>query len=233
MSSQSDKSFPIPSVQRLPVYFRFLKEQQNRGEVLVSCTRIAEEFGQLSVQVRKDLSITGISGRPKVGYRVDELIDAIETFLGWNEQKTAYLVGVGSLGSAILGYEGFSEHGLNIVAAFDTDPNKIGRIVHGCPVYDSQDMLKDVQDRCEHRIDIGILTVPSSVAQETASRLVQIDVKAIWNYTPVRLELPPDIICEDVKLSASFAVLSSRLNKKAPSQNPTNSPTIPHNRQDS
>ncbi|MDR0705161.1 MAG: hypothetical protein LBF88_09245, partial [Planctomycetaceae bacterium] len=72
MSIQSAKSFPIPSIQRLPVYLRFLKEQKNRGNLLISCTQIAEEFGQLSVQVRKDLAITGISGRPKVGYRINE-----------------------------------------------------------------------------------------------------------------------------------------------------------------
>ena len=211
MSTHSVKSFPLPSIQRLPVYLRFLKEQQNRGEVLVSCTRIAEEFGQLSVQVRKDLSITGITGRPKVGYRVNELIDAIEDFLGWNNKINAYLVGAGSLGSAILGYEGFTEHGLNIVAAFDVDPEKIGQVIHRCSVYD---LSKMVEMGKKGSIEIGILTVPSIAAQETASMLVGVGVQAIWNYTPVRLDLPSEVICEDVKLSASFAVLSSRLKKR-------------------
>lgn len=211
MSTHSVKSFPIPSIQRLPVYLRFLKEQKNRGEALVSCTRIAEEFGQLSVQVRKDLSITGITGRPKVGYRVSELIDAIEAFLGWNGKINAFLVGAGSLGSAILGYEGFSEHGLNIVAAFDINPEKIGKVIHRCPVYDMKEM-PDIGSK--EQIEIGILTVPSSAAQETAAMLLRVGTQAIWNYTPVRLDLPSEIICEDVKLSASFAVLSSRLKKR-------------------
>lgn len=211
MSSHSVKSFPIPSIQRLPVYLRFLREQQRRGETLVSCTRIAEEFGQLSVQVRKDLSITGITGRPKVGYRVNELIDAIEEFLGWNQKTNAFLVGAGSLGSAILGYEGFVEHGLKIVAAFDVDPSKIGQTIHDCPVYDLKEMIERGRSG---NIDIGILTVPSSAAQETASQLLQIGVRGIWNYTPVRLDVPTDIVCEEVKLSASFAVLSSRLKKR-------------------
>lgn len=211
MSTHTVKSFPIPSIQRLPVYLRFLKEQQKRGEILVSCTRIAEEFGQLSVQVRKDLSITGITGRPKVGYRVSELIDAIEDFLGWNQKTRAFLVGAGSLGSAILGYEGFVEHGLDIVAAFDISPEKINRTIHRCPVYDLKEMLSRGQ---EDHIEIGILTVPSTAAQESAAMLLQIGVRAIWNYTPVRLDLPEGIICEEVKLSASFAVLSSRLKKR-------------------
>jgi len=208
---QSVKSFPIPSIQRLPVYLRFLKEQQSRGDILVSCTRIAEEFGQLSVQVRKDLSITGISGRPKVGYRINELIDAIENFLGWNQKTNAFLIGAGSLGSAILGYEGFVEHGLNIVAAFDVDSTKIGQTIHRCPVCNLRQMLEMGRNA---NIEIGILTVPSSSAQEVANTLVQIGVRGIWNYTPIRLDIPPAIICEDVKLSASFAALSSRLKKR-------------------
>lgn len=206
----SFRPFPIPSIQRLPVYLRFLKEQRERGEVVVSCTRIAEEFGQLSVQVRKDLAITGISGRPKVGYRVIELIEAIEEFLGWNRKTDAVLVGAGSLGSAILGYEGFVEHGLNIVAAFDSDPKKVGSTIHHCPVYSIKSLL-EMGKSFDHPIEIGILTVPSGVAQEIASLLVEIGVRAIWNYTPERLELPVGMVCEDVKLSASFAVLSSRI----------------------
>lgn len=211
MSTHSVKSFPIPSIQRLPVYLRFLKEQLAKGEVLVSCTRIAEEFGQLSVQVRKDLSITGIAGRPKVGYRIDELIDAIEEFLGWNHGTNAFLVGTGSLGSAILGYGGFAEHGLNIISAFDVDSAKIGTTIHRCPVYDLKELLERGKG---NNIEIGILTVPASVAQEVANLLLPIGVRGIWNYTPTRLDLPPEIVCEEVKLSASFAVLSSRLKKR-------------------
>lgn len=212
MPISSVKSFPVPSIQRLPAYLRFLKEQRDRGDVLVSCTRIAEEFGQLSVQVRKDLSITGITGRPKVGYRIMELIDAIEDFLGWNRKTRAFLVGAGSLGSAILGYKGFVEHGLEILAAFDINPDKIGRVIRQCPVYD----LKELPARGRGaQIDIGILTVPSAAVQEVASMLCGIGVHGIWNYTPVRLDLPPEIICEEVKLSASFAVLANRLKKRA------------------
>lgn len=211
VSPHSIKSFPIPSVQRLPVYLRFLKEQRRRGEVLVSCTHIAEEFGQLSVQVRKDLSITGIAGRPKVGYRIHELIEAIEAFLGWDQKMLAFLVGAGSLGSAILGYRGFAEHGLNMVAAFDIVPEKIGKTIHGCPVYHLDEMVSMGENL---NIDVGILTVPAKAAQNATSLLLRIGVRGLWNYTPARLELPADVVCEEVKLSASFAVLSSRLKKR-------------------
>lgn len=202
------KSYPIPSVQRLPVYLRFLEEQQKKGETLISCTQIADEFRQLSVQVRKDLSITGISGRPKVGYNINELIDSIKVFLGWDKKINAFLVGAGNLGNAILGYERFAEHGLNIIAAFDTDPRKIGQEIHRRPVYD----MKEIQERGKGAdVRVGILTVSPSAAQAAANALVLLGVQAIWNYTPVKLDLSPKIICEDIKFSSSFAVLSSRL----------------------
>jgi len=204
------RTLPLPSIQRLPVYLRFLKEQRDRGEYVVSCTRIAEEFGQLSVQVRKDLSITGIIGRPKVGYRISELIEAIEDFLGWNTKTTACLVGAGSLGKAILGYEGFVEHGLDIRCAFDVAPNVVGTTIHGRPVYNISELEKIGH---QHQFVVGILTVPAVAAQRAATLLLEVGVRAFWNYTPARLELPPDIICENVKLSASFAVLSCRMKR--------------------
>ena len=202
------KNYPVPSIQRLPVYLRFLKEQRLRGETGVSCTKIAEELGQLSVQVRKDLAITGISGRPKVGYKIDDLINAVEEFLGWNSKTRAFLVGAGSLGSAILGYQGFSSFGLEVVAAFDTNREKLGTTIHGCPVHHIDELTCMGLDK---KIDIGILTVPASSAAAVAKLLVDVGVRGIWNYTPVRLELPEHIVCEQVKLSASFAVLSRAL----------------------
>jgi len=205
------RNFPVPSIQRLPVYLRFLKEQRDRGESVVSCTRIAEEFGQLSVQVRKDFSITGIIGRPKVGYKITALIDAIEDFLGWNTKTSACLVGAGSLGKAILGYRGFAEHGLDIRCAFDVAPEVIGTMIHGCPVHSISEM-KTIGT--QHQFVVGILTVPAPAAQKTANILLEIGVQAFWNYTPVQLELPQGVICENVKLSASFAVLSRRMKSK-------------------
>jgi len=211
--SEVIKNYPIPSIQRLPIYLRFLKEQRLQGETGVSCTQIADELGQLSVQVRKDLSITGISGRPKVGYRIADLIDAIEVFLGWDKTTRAFLVGAGSLGSAILGYSGFASFGLQIIAAFDIDPDKLGKMIHGCPIHPIDEIIGMGLDA---KIDVGILTVPADAAQSVAKRLVEVGVRGIWNYTPIRLELPDHVACEQVKLSASFAVLSRTMISKQP-----------------
>lgn len=207
------KNLPVPSIQRLPTYLRLLEAAKVRGERVVSCTRIAEELGQQSVQVRKDLAITGVTGRPKVGYRVDELIDAIKRLLGWNRETNAFLVGVGNLGSAILNYRGFVVHGLNIVGVFDANPQLWGKEVKGRRVLPFDMMLDHALELQSQDVDIemGIITCPAFAAQEVADMLLKVGVRAIWNYAPATLELPQHIICENVKLSESFAVLTNRM----------------------
>lgn len=202
------KGYPSPSLQRLPLYLRQLKQYQREGVEKASCTRIAQDLGLISVQVRKDLSMTGIAGRPKVGYNIDELINRIESFLGWDKQRKAVLVGAGALGGAILGYAGFVEHGLSICAAFDVDKNKIGTSIRSCPVYSLDDLEKFVE---QNQIVIGIITVPQSVAQLVTDKMVKAGIRAIWNYSPVRLNVPSNVVCETVQLSSSFAVLSSKV----------------------
>lgn len=208
------KNQPAPSIQRLPSYLRLLETVKRRGERVVSCTYIAEELGQQSVQVRKDLAITGVTGRPKVGYRVDELVAAIKSCLGWDRKTNAFLVGVGNLGTAILNYEGFVVHGLNIAGVFDANPDLRGRSINGHQVLAVGDMAKTAKTfKTENgaAIALGIITVPGFAAQQVADKLVSVGVRAIWNYAPVTLELPPDVVCENVKLSESFAVLTNRM----------------------
>lgn len=215
MPTDTVKGFPIPSVRRLPLYLRLLRELRAEGNEAVSCTQISESLDLGTVQVRKDLAMTGIVGRPKVGYQIPELINAIETFLGWKNTRDAFLVGAGSMGSALLGYEGFNESGLNIVAAFDADPAKIGTRIHDKEVL-AWETFHDLAQRMH--ILIGILTVPASVAQEVTNAMILAGVRAIWNYTPAKLEVPPSIVVEDVRLSSSLAMLSSRLTQLLESQ---------------
>ena len=202
------KTAPLPSVRRLPTYLRFLMTLKAAGREVVSCTHIGDELGVGSIQVRKDLAVTGIVGKPKVGYSVTQLICAIEDFLGWNNTSDTVLVGAGSLGAALLGYGGFKEFGLNLVAGFDVDPAKIGTQIHGREIF-ALERLHDLVPRMH--VLIGVLTVPASVAQDTANYMILSGLRAIWNYTPVKLDVPESVIVEDVKLSASLAVLSSRL----------------------
>ena len=136
----------------------------------VSCSVIGRDLNLVPVQVRKDLQYTGIIGKPKTGYSVAELIQAIETFLGWNNINEAFLVGAGNLGTALLGHERFSKFGLRIVAAFDTDPSKIGLWIHDKAVL-PLDKLTDLAQRMS--IHLGIITTPAEVAQAVADEMVK------------------------------------------------------------
>jgi redox-sensing transcriptional repressor len=202
------KTAPLPSVRRLPAYLRLLYELRARGRDVVSCTHIADDLGVVSVQVRKDLAITGIVGKPKVGYHIPELIAAIEEFLGWNNTRDAFLVGSGCLGVALLGYEGFGEFNLNVLAGFDIDRAKIGTRIHGKDIF-AMEKLPNLVKRMH--VLIGILTVPAAAAQEAADAMILAGIRGIWNYTPVKLRVPDCVVVEDVKLAASLAALSSRL----------------------
>lgn len=208
MTDSEIKAAPVPSVRRLPAYLRLLYTLQSQGRDVVSCTHIADDLGLVSVQVRKDLALTGIVGKPKVGYQIPELIASIEGFLGWANTKDAFLIGAGSLGSALLGYEGFKEFNLNVLAGFDSNPAKVGTQIHGKEIF-AMDRLPDLVQRMH--VLIGIIAVPAAAAQDVATLMVLAGMRAIWNYTPVQLHVPESVIVEDVKLAASLAVLSSRL----------------------
>ena len=208
MKPDAIQNIPRPALQRLPSYRRFLKEWARQGNASVSCTDIANALGQDPTQVRKDIAITGIVGKPKVGYLVAELTAAIESFLGWDNVTDAFLVGAGHLGAALLGYEDFGNYGLNIVAAFDVDPRKIGSEIHGRTVL-GLEKLGDLAERMH--VHIGIVTVPAAAAQSTANLMIMAGIRAIWNFTPVKIDVPTDIIVENVDLRASLAILTSRL----------------------
>jgi redox-sensing transcriptional repressor len=174
----------------------------------ISGTVIAQELNLEPIQVRKDLAITGIVGKPKKGYPVEELVRAIERYLGWDQQRDAVLVGAGNLGSALMGYQEFRRHGLHIVAAFDTDPQKVGGQVHGVPVRHMQDLEASIKDL---HAEIAILTVPSPHAQVMAETLVRAGITSIWNFTNTKLKVPDDIVVQREDLSSGYALLSVQM----------------------
>ena len=202
------KVVPEPTLRRLPLYHRFLKQVQDEGREGVSCTHIGQALGLDPTQVRKDIEATGAVGRPKVGYVVRELVDSIEKFLGWDNITEAFLIGAGSLGAALLGYGRFQQCGLNIVAAFDTDPKKIGQKIHDRHILPLK-KLPNLMQRMH--IHIGIITVPAAVAQEVANLLVDGGVRAIWNFAPLRLKVPDSVIVHNEDLYCSLAALSQKL----------------------
>jgi redox-sensing transcriptional repressor len=206
-------AFTIPqaSLRRLPQYHYFLVQLAQTGITQVSCSVIGQALNCIPVQVRKDLQYTGIVGRPKTGYPVHSLIHSIETFLGWNSVNEAFLVGVGNLGTALLGHERFTSFGLRIMAAFDTDPAKIGTRICQKPVL-SFDKLPDLARRMSIRL--GIITTPAEAAQTVADAMLAGGILAIWNFAPVRLRVPETISVHNEDLYSSLASLSWQLARR-------------------
>jgi redox-sensing transcriptional repressor len=203
------KAIPEPTLRRLPVYYQYLKKMQSEKKLdYISCTQIGQALSVQPIQVRKDLEITDAVGKPKLGYGVRELISTIEEFLGWNNTTDAYLVGVGNLGSALLDYQGFRDYGLNIVAAFDVDEEKVGTEIGGKKVIHVTKLPYMIK---RMKIKIGILTVPAHHAQELADIMVKAGISALWNFSPVKINVPPGIVVQHENLAASLVVLSKKL----------------------
>lgn len=205
---RSIKLASLPTIKRLPSYLHVIENVQKEGHQFISGTVIAEELDLEPIQVRKDLAITGIVGRPRIGFPVEELIDAIYRFLHWDHQHRAIVVGAGSLATALMGYTEFTRRGLSIVAGFDVDQTKIGSVINGKPVY----AIDEIDARLPTLgASIAVLTVPSSSAQDVAERVIAAGITAIWNFTNVKLKVPDGIIVQKEDLSSGYAVLSVKI----------------------
>lgn len=193
----------------MPNYLQHLKEMYAAGKTEVSAPYLANVFGFTEIQVRKDLaSVSSIQGKPKVGFKITTLIVDIENVLGYSNKNKAVLVGAGSLGHALLGFTGFSEYGIEIVAAFDANEDKIGTTVAGRPVL----AMDELRSFCvENNVTIGIITVPPIAAQRVCDQLVASDIKAIWNFAQLHLNVPEDCLVQNENLAASLALLFKHL----------------------
>lgn len=197
------------TISRLPKYLRYVKQMIERGEENISSTKMAEALCLNAIQVRKDLAlISPVSGRPKLGFSAQELVVALEEFLGCNNVKDALLVGVGGLGRTLLAYEGFKNYGLNIVAAFDIKSELMNKKINDINIF-PMSKLSDIAERLS--IKMGIITVPASTAQAVADKMVESGIMAIWNFAPTHLKLPDNIAVKNEDLAASLAVLSREL----------------------
>ncbi len=201
------RDIPEISLQRLPIYLNYLKSLPE-GDKYISSGAIAAALGMGEVLVRKDLAYTSSSGRPKVGYVRAELIAAIEEYLGCNKKKNAVLVGVGGLGSALLSYGGFSKYGIDIVEAFDSDPEKIGTTVGGKAVRGDDELASAVN---KYGALLAIVAVPAVAAQQVCDCLAASGVNGILNFAPVQLKAPENVVVRNIDVAASLAILASLL----------------------
>ena len=194
-------------LKRLPSYLAYLKGLPEGTATHISATALANALGMGEVQVRKDLAMVSDGGRPKVGYLREALIDDIEQFLGYDNTTDAVIIGAGKLGQALMGYKGFDEYGLNILAAFDRNP-KMEMTDDGKPVYTMDKLEKFCRS---HKVLMGIITVPGEGAQEVCDQLIACGIKAVWSFAPTHLEVPSHILVQYENMATSLAVLSMHL----------------------
>ncbi len=206
------KGLRLPTIRRFPKYLRVLWELTSLGRDVVSSEKIAEKLNIDPIKVRKDLSFTGIIGKPKIGYSIPLLIKGIERLIKPNDQTNVIIIGAGSLGSALLGYSGFEKHGFNVLAAFDSDPDKIGTTIHNKPVFDINQLTELTKI---YNNDIGVLCVPENVAQQMATMLVNAGIRAIWNFTYAELKVPDYVSVLHEDLASSLVMLSVNMKRNS------------------
>lgn len=207
-SSINNWNIPEPALRRLPWYLAYIKLLKKKGQTHVSSTQIAKKINVSSTQIAKDLSYVKIGGKTRVGYEIAALIEVLEQFLGFTSQHRAIVLGVGSLGGALLSDSGLEQYGLKIFAGFDVNQNIIGTKINNIPIYDVATFAKQNK---RLKADIGILTVPPDNAQEMADFLIENGIRAIWNFTPFRIRVPENIVLQNTSLYAHLAVMFNRL----------------------
>lgn len=202
-----DKKISKSVLKRLPGYLAYLKGIQDAESPYISATALAAALGMGEVQVRKDLAMVSDGGRPKIGYLREALIDDIEQFLGYDNTTDAVLIGAGKLGQALLGYRGFDEYGLNILAGFDVKP-AMAQTENGKPILP----MEQLESFCRsHKVLMGIITVPEQHAQAVCDQMVRCGIKAIWTFAPTHLEVPDNVMVHNENMANSLAVLSMHL----------------------
>lgn len=204
---------PQATIARLPVYLRSLVFLANKGEQIISSEGLAQLAGTNAAQLRKDLSYLGEFGTRGVGYEVDQLINEMSKWLGLLRDRTVVIVGLGRLGGALVGYQGFSQKGFKVVGAFDRDPSKIGMSVDGVSIKHVNE-LDSVIANVPGGVDIGIIATQAPSAQGVANRMVNAGIKAIINFAPITIEVPDDVVLRQVDLSVELQILSYYLQKE-------------------
>lgn len=199
---------PEPTLRRLPWYLAYLTTLHAQNVEYVSTTRIAEDLKVAPSQIAKDLSFLGLRGKTRIGYSVDELEDTLRRFLGFAQRHNAVMLGVGSLGAALMADSGLQRYGLNIVAGIDINKGIIGTPINGVPVY-SPSALSELVGKL--KVTIGIIAVPVECAQDVADGLVEAGIKAIWNFTPTRIAVPDGVVITNTSIYSHLAVMYNRL----------------------
>ena len=208
-----EKHIAESTVRRLSLYLRFLEQAAVRGQQTISSDTLAEDGGTTSAQVRKDLSFFGSFGKRGRGYDVAELVSQLQDILGLGREWKVYIVGAGKIGSALVSYRGFAQRGFRVLGVYDTNPQLIGRMVDGVGI---RSMAQLEHDAARELPDIAVLTVPAEFAQQVAERVVAAGVRAIMNFAPAPLHVPPSITVRSVNMALELEGLAYALVHREP-----------------
>jgi redox-sensing transcriptional repressor len=188
-----------------------LEDFEHRGLTTISSEELANRGGTTSAQVRKDLSFFGSFGKRGLGYSVPELAGRLREILGLGREWRVVIIGAGKIGAALVQYRGFRQRGFTILAAYDNNPDKIGKQLEGLPVRDIQHIERDI---ARDKPDIVVLTAPGDDAQTLVDRVAKAGVKAILNFAPVQLHAPTDVAIKNVNMAMELEGLSFALTNR-------------------
>jgi redox-sensing transcriptional repressor len=201
---------PLPTLRRLPLYYRRLRQAAEDHIRVISSEELGRSVGSSAAQVRKDLSYLPEVGRAGIGYDVVSLAAYLEDYLGLVNDKEAVLAGVGNLGRALALYPGFKDYGLQIVALFDSDVTKIGKLVGEQRILP----IEKLTNLCQRlHIQMGIITAPPQAAQEVADAMLAGGIRVIWNFAPCQITAPGNVIVKNEDLATELATLSHNITR--------------------
>jgi len=207
------KEVSMPTIRRLPLYLSFLNSLKKKEKIHITASEISRELYIDSTQITKDFSAIQVRGKTRIGYEIINLIDEIETFLGYHIHRKAFIAGVGNLGTALTKFTKFYDEGIEIIKGFEIDSKKIGNEINDIKIF-------NIASISEHfnitPVDVGIIAVPNNQAQEVADIMVSCGIKALWNFTTMPLSASNEIIIENTCIDSSLAIIKWKLNKNKP-----------------
>lgn len=206
-----DKEISRATIDRLPLYYRALNLEEEAGVQIISSNELGKMLDITPEQIRKDLTFFGNFGHKGIGYFVSELRASIGKIIGLQHRWRLAIIGVGNLGTALANYN-FSVLGFTLAALFDSDSKIIGTEINNFKVYDFA-KIKSIAPR--KLIDIGVITVPELEAQDVADALIAAGIRGIWNFAPVKLEVPPEISLVNEDLTVSLSALSFYMSRNS------------------
>jgi redox-sensing transcriptional repressor len=199
----TEHHIPQATAKRLPLYFRFLENLKATGKQRVSSTELSEAVKVDAATIRRDFSYFGALGKKGYGYNVHYLLQFFRKTLEQDDRTGVILVGVGNLGTALLHYNFQKSHNIEILRAYDVDPQKLGKMISNVKIHSMDELDQNGVNDCE----VAILTVPVQVAQKTTDMLVKAGIRGILNFTPARLDVPEHIRVHHIDLSIELQSL--------------------------